>query len=711
MTDFKKAHVFVEGDDINFGVPFSKVDVKNRTVEGFATLDNVDKSDEVVDAKASEEAFRDWIGNVREMHHPSAVGKAIQIEGRQYTDPDTGKTYNGVHVRSKISKGAEDAWQKILDGTYSGYSIGGKVLERVPDVIKGDDGTFSQRNVSRITKYHLGELSVVDNPMNGLATFDAIGKADGVTTLIKNDNGELKPDAALAEPKNLFYCEPCELLKVSDIDKTQADCSTCEKAMTNIGEVTESPKLSDIQKMVTAHLTKAAVRDVRRDPIEIDGVEYEMGVWPEHATAVAEMYAYPEEADNTNENDSATKSGIESEDVVVNYDRSPDSQLTTPKLPEGSPQTAAKADALDVQTAEGEDFPLELLRDKILETLKSNVKYTGSKKKRLYKDEDLLFIDTMLNFEAKDFEDTDQPAVLKAQLVTYNQAGTREKFGISMSDYAALGKALAYSATEELESEHQYQGGYVVGPSVDSVKEAAELIVDLQKNSSDDNNDVVSVLQRLFSTLRKSESDTKGGETKTLDPKEIVTKILDTLTTATREMEEVVKGWNVEALNDENAAGSAVGGGNDGGVGAEGATGAVSADDVTRANTDGLSATDGGSEKVVPNKIEVSGTGADPGTTQDAGPEKVLPHADLPATSASGGVRKAEGSDDSEDDKLAKAVAAMDGFVTKIEELNTRLDSVENSGGVKKSAEIEGDDLKKSEEAFWGGQFYSSDPN
>ena len=168
-----EVYVAEDGEHIAFGVPFSKIDIKDRTVEGFATLDNVDKAFDIVDFKASEEAFADWIGNIREMHGTKAVGKAIQIESK-VLEKD-GKKYNGIWVKSRISKGAQDTWEKILDGTLSGYSIGGKILERKPEVVK-NEGKFSQARVNRITKYMLAELSVVDNPMNPLALFDGVAK-------------------------------------------------------------------------------------------------------------------------------------------------------------------------------------------------------------------------------------------------------------------------------------------------------------------------------------------------------------------------------------------------------------------------------------------------------------------------------------------------------------------------------------------------------
>jgi len=165
-----------EDDTFVFGAPIMKIDVQKRIVEGFATLNNVDQAGDLVDLDASVEAFSDWFGNIREMHQKIAVGKAIDWKTDVYTDPETGEEYNGIWVRAKISKGAEDTWQKVLDGTLSGFSIGGATLEKQRDILKTAEGV---KNIWRITKYKLTELSLVDNPCNRLAKITLIKSADG----------------------------------------------------------------------------------------------------------------------------------------------------------------------------------------------------------------------------------------------------------------------------------------------------------------------------------------------------------------------------------------------------------------------------------------------------------------------------------------------------------------------------------------------------
>lgn len=169
------AEYTVTGDEVNFGIPFVKINSKSRTVSGFATLDNVDKAGDVLDANASKEAFAKWAGNIREMHEKKAVGKSISVESKEFTD-ESGETFNGIWITARISKGAEDTWQKVLDGTLSGFSVGGAVHEKERAIAKTADG---ERDIWRITKYSLNEVSLVDNPCNQLATVSLVKSING----------------------------------------------------------------------------------------------------------------------------------------------------------------------------------------------------------------------------------------------------------------------------------------------------------------------------------------------------------------------------------------------------------------------------------------------------------------------------------------------------------------------------------------------------
>ena len=85
--NIEKSQWISEGDQIALSVPFTKVNREKRTVSGFATLDNVDQTGDVVLADASAKAFERFRGNIREMHQSVAVGKLISFKPETYYDP------------------------------------------------------------------------------------------------------------------------------------------------------------------------------------------------------------------------------------------------------------------------------------------------------------------------------------------------------------------------------------------------------------------------------------------------------------------------------------------------------------------------------------------------------------------------------------------------------------------------------------------------
>ena len=92
----------MHGENLQLIFPISLVKNEERVVVGVATADNVDKSGDVVDFQASMTAFKDWQGNIREMHQPLAVGKAV---GHRPVEVNHGGTlYRGIEVFAYISK-------------------------------------------------------------------------------------------------------------------------------------------------------------------------------------------------------------------------------------------------------------------------------------------------------------------------------------------------------------------------------------------------------------------------------------------------------------------------------------------------------------------------------------------------------------------------------------------------------------------------------
>jgi outer membrane murein-binding lipoprotein Lpp len=236
MTIFK-THWDTEGESVRLSMPFAKVDQERRIVSGFATTDAVDKQGDIVTAEASLQAFSKFRSNIREMHQPIAVGKMIGFKEDRYFDPETKKFYNGIYVSAYISKGARDTWEKVLDGTLSGFSIGGKML-------KWDDGYDEKADaqIRIIKEYDLVELSLVDSPANQFANILSVEKVDGVD-MIKGIDSDLVIE-------NVFYDKESGIVMLSENESEVSPTSGIP--MDNIGfvEKTDSEKADMIKFLV-----------------------------------------------------------------------------------------------------------------------------------------------------------------------------------------------------------------------------------------------------------------------------------------------------------------------------------------------------------------------------------------------------------------------------------------------------------------------------
>jgi len=130
--------------------PIAKLDETQRLVFGYASTETLDSQGEIVRKEAIEAALPDYMrfANIREMHQPSAVGVAREAELDD----------KGLHLAAKIVD--DEAWQKVVEGVYKGFSIGGRVTARDAEA----------KHV--ITGVDLLEISLVDRPANPEAVIE-----------------------------------------------------------------------------------------------------------------------------------------------------------------------------------------------------------------------------------------------------------------------------------------------------------------------------------------------------------------------------------------------------------------------------------------------------------------------------------------------------------------------------------------------------------
>ena len=166
-------------------LPLSKVDVERCEVWGTMAQELADKSGEIMDYATSKPNFESWskgfekatngesLGNVREMHGHSAVGKITQMD---FDDAN-----KSIDVCVKVVD--DVAWKKVLENVYTGFSIGGSYAKR------WQDGALKRYTAQP------AEVSLVDNPCLPTATYTMV-KSDGTT--------EQKPFGKVAEGKSKY---------------------------------------------------------------------------------------------------------------------------------------------------------------------------------------------------------------------------------------------------------------------------------------------------------------------------------------------------------------------------------------------------------------------------------------------------------------------------------------------------------------------------
>ncbi|MCX6057747.1 MAG: hypothetical protein NTW69_06320 [Chloroflexi bacterium] len=187
-------------------IPLTKVDASRREVWGVAAIEQPDRSREIMDYELSKPNFMKWsesihkasggksLGNVRASHSTDAVGKVIALE-----PDDVTKAFRvGVKVVD------DNAWRKVQEGVFTGFSIGGSYGKRAPDGFLKDHIRYEAIPT---------ELSLVDVPCIPDAQFEFI-KANGESEMKK---------VMTEEEKNKFAAEMAAKKDVATEVETPAE--------------------------------------------------------------------------------------------------------------------------------------------------------------------------------------------------------------------------------------------------------------------------------------------------------------------------------------------------------------------------------------------------------------------------------------------------------------------------------------------------------
>jgi len=167
----------------------TKVDEDKRMVYGYASTEALDSQGERVSKDAIESALPEYMrfANIREMHQPSAVGVA----------KDASVDDKGLYLSVKVVD--ESAWQKVKEGVYKGFSIGGRMVEKVGDII---------------TNLKLSEISLVDRPANPEAVFEMWKSAEKKPS-DKADDSDIDKFVALLDQHGIDIVKAHEIVAKS----------------------------------------------------------------------------------------------------------------------------------------------------------------------------------------------------------------------------------------------------------------------------------------------------------------------------------------------------------------------------------------------------------------------------------------------------------------------------------------------------------------
>jgi len=262
--------------------PFVKIDAERRLVRGVAQAEKLDETGEVLEYSASKKAFRDWLGNIREMHDRTrAVGKGVEIQC-----DDSART---ITVTAYISRGAEDTWTKITEGVLRGFSIAGsrvkstmrKASEFPAHVLQG--AKRIPKAIRYTSEWIMTELSLVDSPALPQAIFEVVKTSHGlefqkratpqltgmpaqVAAFLEKTFGIVREEIAEVRTSAEVLAESADKLRSFDARLAHLERNTPRRQSPNTQPQKQRPTKAELRNC----LRSMAPGDPRREALEIE---------------------------------------------------------------------------------------------------------------------------------------------------------------------------------------------------------------------------------------------------------------------------------------------------------------------------------------------------------------------------------------------------------------------------------------------------------
>jgi hypothetical protein len=178
----------LDGYNPHMTLPIVRKDAESWMVYGRATVEEPDHHGTIFSYEGAKNAFARWKGNIREQHDiKKAVGKRVDYE---FNDEE-----KGVYLTARVSRGAPDTWQKVMDDVLCDFSV-----NVIPSVEYGNDPRrwpkkeFNGKMYPYLPEYDYAEISLVDSGSAPGAQFTPIVRADGSATELLEVLEEPEPE-------------------------------------------------------------------------------------------------------------------------------------------------------------------------------------------------------------------------------------------------------------------------------------------------------------------------------------------------------------------------------------------------------------------------------------------------------------------------------------------------------------------------------------
>lgn len=226
----------------------TKVDAATRTVYGRACQETPDRTGEIFDYATSAPLFKAWsgrfekttggasLGNVRAMHGKTAAGKLTAIE---FDDAS-----KAIDICAKIID--DNEWEKVIEGVYTGFSIGGKYVPNAKGEKLWKDATNPE--LKRYT-CDPSEISIVDDPCVPSALF----------TMVKlNGESEQRPFSGNAKKFVIKQAWTCAISGHEHKEKRDAENCITSVERTLLSGVSVPNVREEFAKALNVDLSKLA---------------------------------------------------------------------------------------------------------------------------------------------------------------------------------------------------------------------------------------------------------------------------------------------------------------------------------------------------------------------------------------------------------------------------------------------------------------------